>query len=445
VPSRAAVEGYARVSVPRGQVQARLGEMQLLVVVGAAIGAFVALVLGLFVARRITAPIAQMTAAAEDLRSGGYGRRVGDLPRDEIGILGDTLNRLSTEVTERIRTISRDDAQLRAVLAGMSEGVVAVDEEDRVVITNAAARRLLGITAQRPEGAKLWELARVSALETILAETRRTGREARADVVIAREGKETKLEVHGSPIPPPSRGVVIVLTDVTDLRRLESMRRDFVANVSHELKTPLTSIRGYVETLLEGAIDDSENNVRFLEKVDDHVRRLTHLVTDLLTLARIESEESLPVERVDLGGVVGDSFARHEASARGKDIRCHEDIEGTVEVLGDREALVQVVDNLLTNAIKYTPPGGTVTLRTRTNGRMGVLEVLDTGIGIPAKDLDRIFERFYRVDKARSRALGGTGLGLAIVKHLVQRMDGKVSVQSEYGAGTRFTVEVPLA
>jgi two-component system phosphate regulon sensor histidine kinase PhoR len=386
-----------------------------------------------------------MTSAAEDLRRGGYGSRVRDLPRDEIGILGDTLNRLSTEVTQRIDTISRDDAQLRAVLAGMSEGVVAVDEEDRVVILNAAARRLLGITSRRPEGTKLWELVRVSALETVLAETRRTGRDTRADVVIAREGKETKLEVHGSPIPPPSRGAVIVLTDVTDLRRLESMRRDFVANVSHELKTPLTSIRGYVETLLEGAIDDPGNNVRFLEKVDDHVRRLTHLVTDLLTLGRIESEQSLPVERVDLGDVVRDSLARHEASARGKDIRCQEDIEGPVEVLGDREALDQVVDNLLTNAIKYTHAGGTVTLSTRENGSMGVLEVLDTGIGIPAKDLDRIFERFYRVDKARSRALGGTGLGLAIVKHLVQAMHGEVSVESEYGAGTRFTVRVPLA
>ena len=179
--------------------------------------------------------------------------------------------------------------------------------------------------------------------------------------------------------------------------------------------------------------------------LDDHVRRLTHLVTDLLTLGRIESEDVLPLERVDLAEVVRDSLARHDASARGKDIDCHRDFDGVVRVLGDREALVQVVDNLLTNAIKYTPAGGTVTLRTRTNGERGVLEVLDTGIGIPAKDLERIFERFYRVDKARSRALGGTGLGLAIVKHLVQAMRGEVSVESEYGAGTRFTVELPLA
>ena len=238
-----------------------------------------------------------------------------------------------------------------------------------------------------------------------------------------------------------------MLHDISELRRLERIRRDFVANVSHELKTPLTSIRGYVETLLDGALHDEQNNTRFLEKIEQNVQRLSHLVTDLLSLARIEAQEgALPLERVDLHGLIEQAQRRHEPSAIGRDQTLRlESCTGALQVLGDREALTQVIDNLVDNALKYTPSEGHVTIRVKRHERDAVIEVQDDGIGIPKEDIERIFERFYRVDKARSRAVGGTGLGLSIVKHLVVAMRGEVEVESEVDEGTTFRVRLPLA
>lgn len=448
------IAGIVRLALALDEVEARLSSLRATVLAVTGGGVLAALLVGAVMARRLAAPVAEMTRVAEAMRAGDYGQRYRPRSADEIGVLADVLNQLGADLAGRIATISQDESQLRAILAGMVEGVVAVDEEDRVLFCNAAASEVLGFPMKGAVGRKIWELARSSELADAVERVRREGVPVRQEMALARQDRETVVNAHAAPFArhdaqdgPVRKGLVVVLHDVTDLRRLERVRRDFVANVSHELKTPLTSIKGYVETLLAGAIADEKNNVRFLRKIETHVARLVELVRDLLSLARIESQEGkVPVAPVAWRPIVEEAVARREEALRRKGLDLAIEAAGeTPEVLGDREGMIQILDNLLDNAIKYTPEGGRIGIRIEKEGNRGVLRVADTGSGIPAADLDRIFERFYRVDKARSRELGGTGLGLSIVKHLVQSMGGEVTVESALGAGSRFTVSLPMA
>jgi two-component system, OmpR family, phosphate regulon sensor histidine kinase PhoR len=440
--------GYVRMALSTQQVQHDLGTVERSVALGTAAGVALALVLGLFLARHVTLPIAEIRRVAVDLSAGRYESRARVERADELGVLAETLNGLGAEITRRIAALSQEDAQLRAILASMIEGVVAVDEEDRVAFINSAALALLEVAGPVQPGRSLWELAPIRELEELLAQARRSeGYEVR-EIELHRSGKERLFEAHASPFRGGGRsGFVLVLHDITELRRLERVRRDFVANVSHELKTPLTSIQGFVETLLSGALSDERHNVQFLQRIDANVKRLTNLVTDLLSLARIESGQ-LDVQRgeLDWREILDAVLRLREPALAAKGLALAvEGRERPLRVRGDREALTQVLDNLLDNAIQYTNPGGRVTLRLASHASQGALEVEDTGMGIPSADLDRIFERFYRVDKARSRVAGGTGLGLSIVKNLVLRMEGTVEVESVEGRGSTFRVRLPLA
>ena len=413
--------------------------------IGAVWAGLLALGLGALFARLFAAPVARL---AQELGSEVSARVDARLPRDEIRAVADALAHLRGEIDRRAAALSGEEAQLRAMLAGMVEGVIAVDDEDGVVFSNRAARELLRIEGPVPIGARLWELARNADLDELIAEARGSDETARRELSIERAGREVvSLATAHRFRAGRASGVVVVLNDVSELRRLERVRRDFVANVSHELKTPLTSIRGYVETLLSGAIRDDDKNRRFLGKIASNVERLSHLVTDLLSLARIEAERGRPpLEPVDWRALSLSGQRRHEEAARRKGLECRVQAPaGELRVLGDPESMTQVFDNLLDNAIKYTPPGGSVTVRLFAEPTCGVLEVLDDGIGIPPAEIERIFERFYRVDRARSRELGGTGLGLSIVKHLVHAMRGTIRVESTPGTGSRFRVTLPLA
>ncbi len=440
--------GFVRVALPVAPIERRLAEATRDVWLGCAGGVLLALLLGLFLARGVTRPVAALTRTARDLVAGNYASRVQVRGRDEFGILGETLNALGEETTRRIAALSQEDAQLRAVLASMIEGVVAVDEDGRVAFINQAARELLEIVEPAPEGRALWSLAPIRELEELLDLARRSGGLELREVDLFRGGKERVFQAHASPFQGGGQsGFVLVLHDITELRRLERVRRDFVANVSHELKTPLTSIQGFVETLLSGALADPQHNVQFLRRIEANVRRLTNLVSDLLSLARIESG-ALEVESasVDWREVLEGVLRLREPALAAKGLTLEvEGRERPVRVRGDREAMTQVLDNLLDNAIQYTPAPGRVRVRLASQDGHGWVSVEDSGIGIPAADLDRIFERFYRVDRARSRAAGGTGLGLSIVKNLVLRMQGEVRVESVEGRGSTFTVELPLA
>jgi len=397
------------------------------------------------VARRITSPVAEMTQVAEALRAGQYDQRVGPRGQGEFRLLGATIDRLADELTNRITTLDEQRAQLGAMVAGLQEGVFAVDDEDRLVFHNRAAQRLLGLSDDLD--GSIWQAIAVPEIAELCRTTRASGKPAaqeirlqRGDTTYVLDARATSFETHGQ------RGVVAVLHDVTNLRRLELMRTEFVANVSHELKTPLTSIRGYVETLLGGAIHDDANNLRFLGKIDQQVERLTAMVSDVLSLARIEATEGGRNGKInDWRQVIADVVEGYEEAGKLQRHTCKvETGDAPVRVRGDAESMTQVLDNLLDNAIKYTPGDGTITVRAYNRDGFAVLEVEDTGIGISAADRERIFERFFRADRARSRDTGGTGLGLAIVKHLTQGFGGEVRVDSELGRGTRFAVWSPI-
>lgn len=443
--------GIVRIGVDTASLREQEQAVARLLLLGVGIATLLALALGAFMVRRISLPLEQMRQVAGRLGAGDYSARVTlDKPPhrgDEMGELASALNRLGFDMSQRVADLTAGQERLRAMVAGMIEGVVAVDEDDRITFSNYAARALLGFERE-DVGKHLAENARVSGIDALLTAARQSDSAAQCELEMSTTDEDAIVRAQAHRFNDgDSVGVVIVLHDISELRRLERIRRDFVANVSHELKTPLTSIRGYVEALLDGALEDDDNNVRFLEKVEKNVLRLNHLVTDLLSLARIESQAGyLPLHPFDLNAFVAEAIRRHEPTADGRDQRLVlESTDSGLQVLGDREALTQIIDNLVDNALKYTPDSGEVAVRIRRDGDFAVLEVQDNGIGIPAEDQARVFERFYRVDKARSRAVGGTGLGLSIVKHLVQTLHGTIELESEPGVGSTFRVQLDAA
>ncbi len=347
--------------------------------------------------------------------------------------------------------------QLRAILTSMVEGVVAVDGGCQVMHVNEVAAKLLGTTVERAEGQPIAEISPLVEVSQMLERAVREGRDLRGEVHLSapdqqdrdRRGDEQILELRASPLRAAQRdvsGAVLVIHDITELRRLEGLQREFVANVSHELKTPLAAILGLVDTLIDDVQMPASKQRSFLGRIGDQSERLSALVSDLLTLSRAESlERRIERRPVDLRAVGLDSTYRLEPTCLEHGLELDVQVpEEPVVAAGEEELLRQVVDNLMTNAIKYTPEGGTVRVRVRTHGTQGMVEVEDTGIGISPEHHGRIFERFYRVDKARSRAAGGTGLGLAIVKNVMLALDGNVSVESTPGRGSTFRILLPL-
>jgi two-component system phosphate regulon sensor histidine kinase PhoR len=360
---------------------------------------------------------------------------------------------MSERLAAQFTQLGEDREQLRMILGGMVEGVVALDGEQRILFANERALQLLGVPNQAAAGRRLWEVVRQRALQDLVRQALADPKPCQQELTWTGPAAKS-LTVHAARLPgSPPRGAVLVLHDTTELRRLERLRQDFVANVSHELKTPLSVIKACVETLLDGAVDDPEHRGPFLQRIAEQGDRLHALILDLLSLARIESgAEMLEFQAVPLGPAVAACLERHRARAAGKNQRFEAVPEPAAGPAGaetaawaDEEAVAQILDNLVDNAVKYTPPGGRIQVRWRAEDGHVRLEVEDSGIGIPEQDLPRIFERFYRVDKARSRELGGTGLGLAIVKHLVQAMRGSVRASSRVGQGTTFAVRLPRA
>ncbi len=391
-----------------------------------------------------------LEALAEDVPVRKVRTRIGGA----MGRLGGRFDEVAPRLEARLARLEQERHQLRVVLMNMAEGVIAIDGRRRLSFANASADRLFALDASAV-GRLVPELIRSPGIQNAVEETLGGSGPYRGEVGVTDRGAppltpaERILAVLGTPLPgSPPAGAVLVFHDVTELRRLERMRQDFVANVSHELKTPLASIKAYTETLLEGALHDEDVNVRFLQQIDEQADRLNHLILDLLSLARLESghevfdHRPLPVADTLVRCAEGH---RGRAEAKGLDYQVDTGaVDARVLVMADEEAIRQILDNLIDNAIKYTPEGGKICVRCGLGppGRVS-LEVADTGVGIPRDDLPRVFERFYRVDKARSRELGGTGLGLSIVKHLTQTLGGQVSVTSRPGVGSTFTVRLP--
>ncbi|MFO0968849.1 MAG: ATP-binding protein [Gemmataceae bacterium] len=436
---------YVRVALPLAAVHEEIGWLRRVVWTGTGITLALALGLSFLIARRLSAPLIEVAQAARSISQGRYGERVNVRSEDEIGALALAFNEMSQACAAHIAQMDQDRQQLLAVFRGMVEGVLVLDAEQNIQFFNDAAGRMLGAPLEALRGRKLWEVFRNRQLSAAVGKILASDQPHLTELEWS--GAERRvLAVHGARLPgQPLRGAVLVFHDVTDLRKLERVRQEFVANVSHELKTPLAAIQALVETLLGGAVNDSEHAVRFLDRIRENADRLHRLILDLLTLGRIESgEETMEIQPLDVAEAMLGSITRHEERAKSKDLQlAAAEPREPVTVLADAEALAQILDNLVDNAIKYTPAGGKITLRWRAEGQHAILQVEDTGVGIPERDLSRIFERFYRVDKARSRELGGTGLGLSIVKHLVHALGGTVAAEGALGAGSVFSIRLP--
>jgi len=441
--------GFVRVARSTSDLDAGIARGRQQLVLAALTALLCAGILAWLLARRMTRPVAHLSAVAHAMARGEDQARGTLVTDDEFGELSRALNAMADRLQERVEEMRRERAKMSAIIGSMVEGVAAVDANERVLHLNAAAADMLAVFDEDVLGRPLVEVMRIAEICDLVTATLASGEKASRELTIHKGAEPRVIQLEAAPLRDRAgsvNGAVLVLHDVTDLRRLEAMRRDFVANVSHELKTPLTAIKGMVDTMVDDARMPEEVRSRFLGKIKRQADRLASLVTDLLVLARIESSKgSEDLRPLDLRQPVRESAHQLVASAHEKQIRLEVVIPDVpVIVNGEAESLRQVVDNLLGNAIRYTPEGGAVTVNVVARGSDAVLSVRDTGIGIEAQHLDRIFERFYRVDKARSRELGGTGLGLAIVKHVVLSHGGTVTVQSRPGSGSVFNVRIPL-
>ncbi len=406
---------------------------------------------GYVLARRVTRPIDELRAAAARLAGGDTTTAVPATEVAELADLATALSRLRTQLVERGLTIGRQGTQQEAVLGSMIEGVLAVDARQRLLGINRAAADLLDVDPDESAGRLLIDVIRNPDLRRFAL----TAIDCRAPVeddLVLHGPRDRTIRLRGTALRDASGegGAVIVLNDVTEMKRLEHVRRDFVANVSHELKTPIASIKGFVETLLDGAMDDPADTSRFLGIIARQADRLAAIVDDLLALSRIEQSEgagNLPVETVPVASILTAVTLDCGPRAADRSIRLEVDCPANLAATLNAALVEQAVINLVDNALKYSESGKTVWLSAAASEPPGprelVLRVRDEGCGIEPIHLPRLFERFYRVDKARSRNLGGTGLGLSIVKHIVQAHTGAVSVDSEPGVGTTFTIRLP--
>jgi len=441
--------GYVRTSLPLSVIDERLSRIHTLVLFAMSVSILVALLLGFFVARGFAKPLTAMTTIAENMSEGNYDQRISIDRKDEIGSLAKALNKMAKNSSERLETIILEKNKLVAILAGMVEGVVAVDKNENIIHFNEAAKRILGISNNVDMDRKIWETTHLQEFCQIFSLALNEETEIRKKYKTVKKSKDQIVDVHASPFRDGSGelvGVVAVLYDVSELERLETIRKDFVANVSHELKTPITAARGLLETVIDDNEMSIENHRIFITKAMNQILRLSNIVTDLLSLSRLETVKmDLIRECIDLRDVVNDSIqALHPVSEEKRISIEYEEFDMSLEVLGDREALFQSVNNLIDNAIKYNSKHGKVWLRLYNEGKNAVLEVRDSGIGIETLEKHRIFERFYRIDKARSTQVGGTGLGLSIVKHTVLAHGGQLSVESFLGTGSTFKIFIPL-
>jgi two-component system phosphate regulon sensor histidine kinase PhoR len=367
---------------------------------------------------------------------------------DELAALAESLNLLASQLEERGHAIGRKGHEQEAVLASMAEGVLAVDSEERVISLNRAAAALVGGRQTDMRGRNLQEVVRNADLRRFASRALESSEPIEDDLVLLGD-REKILHVRGTALRDSdgrSVGAVIVLGDVTEFRLLERLRRDFVANVSHELKTPIASIKGFVETLLDGALDNREDAVRFLKIVAGQADRLNSIIEDLLSLSKIErSEEAadLKLEPTDVKQVLEAAINDCQTKASERRIHVRLTCDDRLQATANSPLLEQAVVNLLDNAIKYSEPGSAVRIVSERSASEVTIAVVDHGCGIEAEHLPRLFERFYRVDRARSRKLGGTGLGLAIVKHIVAAHHGRITVESDFGAGSTFTIHLP--
>jgi two-component system phosphate regulon sensor histidine kinase PhoR len=442
------LEAILRVSIPLTEVDEELSSIQKRITFGGFLIALFAALVCFYVSRRISRPIEEMRKGAEYFAKGDLEYRLSITGTTETANLAEAINLMAARLESRIEAEVNQKNQIEAVLSSMSEGVIALDMDEHILSFNQAAATMFARLSAAAKNQSLHEIIRNRNLQQFVEEARKSDIHVKEDIVLDQNG-ERIININASFLRDAKEkrmGTLLVLNDVTQLRRLEKMRQDFVANVSHEIRTPLTAIKGFVETLQSGAKDNPKEAARFLSIIDKNVNRLGAIVDDLLQLSRIEKDNEanlIQLTKTAVKNVITSSIKICKTEAEAKQIEinftCDDSLEAMIEPVLFEQALVNLIDN----AVKYSSEKGEIQIKAVKTDSGVSFSIQDNGIGISKKHLPRLFERFYRVDKARSREQGGTGLGLAIVKHIVQAHGGHVTVDSTPGKGSTFTIHLP--
>jgi len=447
IKDKTGIPGILRLSLPLKSIQKTLSTTRKIVSIGLLFALMFAFVLGSIVATRIIRPINRMIQISRKFSKGDFSRRIIQVSKDEIGGLAVTLNKMAQDIEDKIKEIKTQNQKLAAIFDSMIEGVIVVDKTSYIVSINPTIEKIFNVLKKEVKGKAFLEVIRNNDIYEIISNVLNEGKSFSAEISLVLPVHKI-FEINATPIFDNNivNGCLVVIHDITEMRRLETVRSDFVANVSHELKTPLTSIKGFVETLLEGALDDKENNRNFLKIIQNHAQRLDNLVNDLLSLSHFESKE-IKLNRVNFNirQLVEEAASGFSSQLKNKDIEIKNELSESMLLMADRDRLEQVITNLIDNAIKFNKAKGFIRIFGEEIKDKVKITIEDSGIGIPEKDTPRIFERFYRVDKARSRELGGTGLGLSIVKHIIELHGGMVGVESTEGFGSKFWFILPKA
>lgn len=454
--NQAAPTVFLRLGLPMTTYDREVDKLHRDLALAFGIAFLIAVALSVWLAHSITKPLSYIAIAARQLAKGDHVARIRTGSRDEVGLLADTLNHMTDQLRTKIDELSEDRSQLLAMLTSMVEGVMVLDRRGRVLQVNPALERMFDVTRMEARGHPCSDVFRHPQLDSLVSTVLTKRKNEEDEILLHPSGRRLHIEASVTESDRENEAcAVLVFHDMTELRRLEIIRKDFVANVSHELRTPLTSIKGYIEALLDGAKDDPETSTKFLDIILKQSDRLNLILEDLLQLSMIESGQVLfKREPLHIQSVIERTLAMIKPLADKKGQRLVSFVEDNLPaVLSDEDRLLQVLSNLLDNAVKYTPGKGTITVAAHpvldgaeqpAMATAVELSVSDTGFGIPEWDRPRVFERFYRVDKARSRELGGTGLGLAIVRHIVEGLGGRVWVEANAPIGSRFVVRLPV-
>ncbi len=439
--------GFMRLALPLTETRQAFSRLWSIMLAAILLAGLLTVLVSLALGKRVTEPVERLTEFARRVSRGDFDSRAEVSSNDEIGELAGALNHMAATIKEKVRLISEGKNRLETVLASMTSGVIFINAKGQVDLVNPAAERFLSFTGKGSMGVVHDALIKHPELSAIIEQALDSCGTIESEIKIERQ-EETALQVITSPIRDNSGdciGVVAVLHDITERRKVERMRKDFVGNVSHELKTPVTSIKGFTETLLDGAINDPETSREFVEIIDKEADRLKRIIQDLLELSKIEGKQiQLNYRPEDLNLIIKNTVHNLSGQIKSKNLKVNFNLpEKDMVASVDRDIVEQVLVNLVDNAVKYTPRGGEITVLVEEKENFVVIRVRDTGIGIPPEDIDRVFERFYRVDKTRSREQGGTGLGLSIVRHLVDIHGGTVGVNSKIGQGTEFFFTLP--
>ncbi|MBC8486386.1 MAG: HAMP domain-containing protein [Bacteroidetes bacterium] len=442
------IVAVVRLSFPLTFIEDTLWQIQERIIIGGIIIAVLAAFLSFIISRRISRPLERIRKGAERFARGKFDKKLYGRGSVEISSLAETLNTMAKQLDERIRTLSKQRNEQEAMLRSMVEGVIAVDMDERIILINKAAGNFFQISAKDCSKKLISEVIRNTSLQEFIRYALKSNKRTKTEITIFQE-KDLVLEIRGSALQDVKGnqiGTLIVMNDITQFRQLESMRSEFVANVSHELKTPITSIKGFVETLQDGEVKDPDKIIQFLDIIAKQTDRMNAIIDDLLKLSRIEQQkESSDIQLSQnkicdiIIGAVQDCKSQTAQKRISINIDCDDNLSANINPLLLRQAIINLVDN----SIKYSDTGSNIEITVFEKKKKIVISVRDWGCGISNEHHHRLFERFYRVDKARSHGLGGTGLGLAIVKHIAAIHNGKVSVESEPGNGSTFSIHLP--